>query len=76
MAKEKQDWKDVIRSKKQERDRQDDRIDPRQQKKLATLHYKRRKLDKDVKNYIEKNEKTLKGGDIEAIGRKHGFFVS
>ena len=43
-------------------------------RKLATINYKRRKLDKDVKNYIKRN-RVLRSRDIESIGRQHGFYI-
>ena len=74
MAYEKPGWKDVLQTAKSERSRSDDRIDQAAKKKLASLHYKRRKLDKDVKEYTNKS-RTINSRDIERLGRKHGFFL-
>lgn len=73
MAYEKQDWKDTLQTAKSERSRQDDSDNQRKKKKLAALHYKRRKLEKDVRNYIN-NNKHINFKDIDEIGRRHGFF--
>ena len=73
MAYEKQDWKDALQTAKSERSRQDDSDNQRKKKKLAALHYKRRKLEKDVRNYIN-NNKRINFKDIDEIGRRHGFF--
>ena len=74
MAYEKPGWKDVLQTAKSERSISDDRIDQAAKKKLASLHYKRRKLDKDVKHYTERSGR-INSRDIERIGRKHGFFL-
>ena len=74
MAYEKPGWKDVLQTAKSERSRSDDRIDQAAKKKLASLHYKRRKLDKDVKEYTNKS-RTINSRDIERLGRKHGFYL-
>ena len=42
----------------------------------STLEYKRRKIDKDVRRYIQSNANHIKFIDIERIGRSHGFYVS
>ncbi len=73
MAYTKQDWKDTLQTAKSERSRQDDSDNQRKKKKLAALHYKRRKLEKDVRNYIN-NNKHINFKDIDEIGRRHGFF--
>ena len=72
MAHEKQGWKEVLQAAKPERSRSDDRIDQAAKKKLASIHYKRRKLDKDVKQYI-KDKYYYRSTEIEQIGRRHGF---
>ena len=78
MAKEKQDWKDTLRTEKQKRDRSNDRDNSSEQiktienKKRATIMYRRRKLDKDVREYTKQNTK-INSGDIDGIGRSHGF---
>ena len=74
MAHTKPGWKDVLQAAKSERSRSDDRIDQAAKKKLASLHYKRRKLDKDVKEYTNKS-RTINSRDIERLGRKHGFYL-
>lgn len=48
----------------------------REDKKKASMHYKRRKLDKDVRQYIKGTRGPLRLTDIERIGRRHGFYVS
>ena len=68
MAYTKQDWKDTLQTAKSERSRQDDSDNQRKKKKLAALHYKRRKLEKDVRNYIN-NNKHINFKDIDEIGR-------
>lgn len=73
MAYEKQDWKDALQTAKSKGGRQDDSDNQRKKKKLAALHYKRRKLEKDVRNYIN-NNKHINFRDIDEIGRRHGFF--
>lgn len=73
MAYEKQHWKDTLQTAKSKRSRQDDSDNQRKKKKLAAIHYKRRKLEKDVRNYIN-NNKLIRSQDIEEIGRKHGFY--
>lgn len=73
MAYKKQDWKDALQTAKSERSRQDDSDNQRKKKKLASMHYKRRKLEKDVRNYIKNNRK-INSRDIEQIGRKHGVY--
>ena len=73
MAYEKQDWKDALRTAKPERSRTDDDIDQRK-KKETRMMYTRRILQKDINNYIKANE-SIKYRDIDAIGRKHGFYT-
>ena len=72
MAKEQRDWKDALQAAKSEGGRQDDRIDPREQKKKSRQMYQRRKLDKEVRNYVNKRTR-INSADIDSIGRKHGF---
>ena len=78
MVKEKQDWKDTLRTEKQKRDRSNDRDNSSEQiktienKKRATIMYRRRKLDKDVREYTKQNTK-INSRDIDGIGRSHGF---
>ena len=72
MAKEKQDWKDTLRAKKQEGDRQDDRDNLARKKKQSTVMYKKRKLDKDIKKYIKDND-PIKYKEIERIQQAHGI---
>jgi hypothetical protein len=74
MAYEKQDWKDALQTAKPERSRPDDDIDQRK-KKEARMMYTRRILQKDINNYIKENE-SIRYRDIDAIGRKHGFYTT
>lgn len=74
MADEKQYWKDTLQTAKPERSRQDDTVNKRKQKKLASLHYKRRKLEKDIKKYAKYN-KRISSGTIDKIARQHGFYI-
>ena len=73
MAYEKPGWKDVLQTAKPERRGSDDSVNKAKAKKIASLHYKRRKLDKDVKKYTSRSR--ICGSDIERIGRRHGFHV-
>lgn len=73
MAHEKQHWKDTLQAAKSERRRQDDTDNQRKKKKLASLHYKRRKLEKDVRNYIKGN-KRINSAELDRIGERHGFY--
>jgi len=73
MAHEKQYWKDTLQTTKPERSGLDNTTNKEQQKKQARIMYNRRKLDKDIKQYI-KNDR-IKGSRIERIGRQHGFYV-
>ena len=72
MAEQKQHWKDALRATQQEGNRSDNKPDPREQKKVARQHYIRRKLDKDIKNYI-KHTNPIKYADIERIATGYGF---
>lgn len=74
MADEKQYWKDALQTAKPERSRQDDTINKRKQKKLASLHYKRRKLEKDIKRYAKYN-KRISSRTIDEIAGRHGFYI-
>jgi hypothetical protein len=74
MAHEKQDWKDALQTAKPERSRPDDDTDQRK-KKEARMMYTRRILQKDINNYIKENE-SIRYRDIDAIGRKHGFYTT
>ena len=74
MAHTKPGWKDVLQAAKSEGSRSNDRADKARAKKIASIHYKRRKLDKDVKKYIKRDR--IKGSEIERIGRQHGFHLS
>ena len=74
MGNGKQYWKDALQAAKSEGGRQDDRIDPREQKKRSKIMYKKRKLEKDVKQYYT-NARRIKSSEIERIGRQHGFHV-
>ena len=72
MAKQQQDWKNALQAAKPERGGPDDRVDPRETKKKSRLMFRKRKLDKDVKKYINGRIR-INSSDIEAIGRRHGF---
>ena len=72
MAEEKQHWKDALRATQQEGDRSDNRPDPREKKKVARHHYIRRKLDKDIKKYINSTNQ-IKYKEIERIATGYGF---
>ena len=50
----------------------DNKPDPREQKKIARQHYIRRKLDKDVKKYINSTNQ-IKYKEIERIAKGYGF---
>lgn len=54
--------------------RYDDSDNERKKKKESSLHYKRRKLDKDVRKYAKHNNK-INSEEIERIGRRHGFYT-
>ena len=73
MAYKKPGWKDVLQTAKSEGGRQDDSDNQRKKKKLAALHYKRRKLEKDVRKYI-KDHNRFNSRELDDIGRKHGFY--
>ena len=45
----------------------------REQKKRSRIMYKKRKLDKDIKNYI-KNTTVIKWKTIDRIAQGHGFY--
>ena len=75
MAKEKQDWKDSLRSAQQEGNRQDDRDNTREKKVKSRVMYLKRKLDKDVRRYTN-NANPINSRHIDRIGRSHGFHVS
>ena len=74
MAYEKQDWKDTLQTAKPEGSRPDDDTDQRK-KKEARMMYTRRILQKDINNYTKHNE-SIRYRDIDAIGRKHGFYTT
>lgn len=74
MAEQKQGWKDVLQAAKSEGRRYDDTEDQRKKKKIAALHYKRRKLEKNVKEHLKLND-PIRSRQIEAIGNKHGFYI-
>lgn len=74
MAYEKQHWKDTLQTAKPERSRPDDDTDQRK-KKEARMMYTRRILQKDINTYIKENE-SIRYRDIDAIGRKHGFYTT
>ena len=72
MAEQKQHWKDALRATQQEGNRSDNRFDPREKKKVARQHYIRRKLDKDIKKYINSTNQ-IKYKEIERIAKGYGF---
>jgi hypothetical protein len=74
MADKKQYWKDALQTAKSERSGQDDSINKRKQKKLASLHYKRRKLEKDIKKYA-RNSKRINSRTIDEIAGRYGFYI-
>lgn len=74
MADEKQYWKDALQTAKSEGSGQDDSINKRKQKKLASLHYKRRKLEKDIKKYA-RNSKRINSRAIDEIAGRYGFYI-
>ena len=73
--KENKNWKEQLYELKQKRDRPDDPTNIEQKKKTSRLMYQRRKLDKDVREYV-KNNTILRSGEINRIGRRHGYYVS
>ena len=74
MADKKQYWKDTLQTAKSEGSRPDDSVNKRKQKKLASLHYKRRKLEKDIKKYA-KYSKRISSRAIDEIAGRHGFYI-
>ena len=74
MADKKQNWKDTLQTAKSEGSRPDDSVNKRKQKKLASLHYKRRKLEKDIKKYA-KYSKRINSRAIDEIAGLHGFYI-
>ena len=72
MAHEKQGWKDALQAIQSERGRSHD-TDHQRKKKSSRLMYRKRKLDKDVRNYIN-NTKIIKYSTINSIGIGHGFY--
>ena len=73
MAKQQRGWKDALQALKSEGSRSNDPIDPREQKKRSRMMYRKRKLDKDIKNYIN-NTTVIKSSTIDRIGQGHGFY--
>ena len=73
MAYQKQYWKDALQTTKSKGSGLDNSNDKEQQKKQAHIMYKRRKLEKDVKQYIKHDRITSEA--IERIGRQHGFYI-
>jgi len=49
-----------------------DKSDEREQKKKSRLMFRKRKLDKEVRQYI-KDRNVIKYGAINEIGNRHGF---
>lgn len=75
MAQEKQHWKDTLRSAQQEGNRQDDKLDLAEKKRRSTWMYRKRKLDKDVRQYYT-NTRRIESSEIERIGRRHKFYIT
>lgn len=65
---------DALQAAKSKGRRYDDSDNERKKKKESSLHYKRRKLDKDVRKYIRCNNK-FNSKEIDEIGRQHGFYI-
>lgn len=65
---------DALQAAKSKGRRYDDSDNERKKKKESSLHYKRRKLDKDVRKYIRSNNK-FNSKQIDEIGRQHGFYI-
>jgi hypothetical protein len=63
----------VLQAAKSEGRGYDDTDNQRKKKKIAALHYKRRKLDKDVKRYIKENSR-LNSKELDEIGTRNGFY--
>lgn len=40
------------------------------------IYYKRRKLDKEVKEYVKSCSSYISGRKIEEMGQRHRFFIS
>ena len=72
MAYEKQHWQDALQAAKSKGGGQDDRADQREQKKKSRLMFRKRKLDKEVRQYI-KDKDIIRYGKINEIGNRHGF---
>ena len=74
----KQRLQDALQAAKSEGRRSDDPVDPREAKKRATSMYHRRKLEKDVRNYIKGLDKyhPIRSRELDRIGRKWGFHIS
>lgn len=51
------------------------RVEKAEAKHKATVQYRRRKLDKDVREYT-KSARGINSRRIDEIGRKHGFMVN
>ena len=76
MAYEKQDWKDALQAAKPEGSRPDGDADQREQKKKSRLMYTRRVLERDIKQYIKKQEGGIKYTEIDRIAGRHGFYTT
>ena len=72
MAYEKQDWKNALHAAYEKRDRQDDRTDIGEKKKISRLQYKRRKVEKEIRNLI-KTKNPIKYKDILEIHGRYGY---
>ena len=67
------DWKEQLKQLNTERSGSDNTVNLREQKKRSRIMYKKRKLDKDIKNYI-KNTTVIKYKTIDGIAKGHGFY--
>ena len=73
MAYTKPGWQDALQALKSEGSGSDDTANLREQKKRSRIMYKKRKLDKDVRNYIN-NTTVIKLKTINGIAEGHGFY--
>ena len=54
---------------------QNKREEDQAKKNASSIQYKRRKLEKDVRDYTREND-PIRSRDIERLGIKHGFYIS
>ena len=67
--------KDLLHAEESERRRQDDSDNIRKKKKQATIMYRRRQLDKEIKSH-SKYALKLNSKRIDNIGNRHGFYIT